>query len=191
MFSLYDVFMKPLEKGGIRKARQTLMPEAKGKVLEIGSGTGANLEFYDFDQIQDLTITDKKISKRVKNSDLKEIMFIEADVLELPFLDHTFDTIVHTLVFCSVEDGSKGFQELRRVLKSEGNLIFIEHVLPDKGCLRKTFKLINPIWKRVSSGCHLTRSYLDALKDNGFRLLESKQFMKTVFVSGIAVKDQS
>lgn len=188
MFSLYDLFMRPLEKRGIKKARKRLIAQAKGSVLEIGSGTGANIKFYNFDLVTDLTITDKKLSKRIKRLEQVPAKFIEADVSELPFSDDSFDTIIHTLVFCSVKDVSKGLLELERVLKPHGKIIFIEHILPEHGFLKRTFKFINPLWKRVSSGCNLTRSYIESLEQEGFEIIESNKFMKTVFVSGIAIK---
>jgi len=186
MFSFYDLFMKPLERRGINQARRRLMTQAVGSVLEIGSGTGANLKFYNFDLITDLTITDKKLSKRIKKLDSKETTFIEADVTDLPFSDDSFDTIVHTLVFCSVKDVSKGLLELKRVLKPNGKILFIEHVLPENKFLKRTFRFINPIWKTLASGCNLTRSYEDSLKVEGFEISDLSKFMKTVFISGIA-----
>lgn len=188
MFSFYDIFMKPLEKRGIKQARKRLITQAKGSVLEIGSGTGANIRFYNFDLITDLTITDKKLSKSVKRLDINKAEFIEADVSNLPFSDDSFDTVIHTLVFCSVKDVSKGLLELKRVLKPNGIIIFIEHILPEHNFLKRTFKFINPLWKKVSSGCNLTRSYIDSLEQEGFKIMESSKFMKTVFVSGIAIK---
>ncbi len=188
MFSFYDLFMLPLEKRGIRQARKKLMFQASGSVLEIGSGTGANLKFYNFDLITDLTITDKKLSKRIKEVDQRQATFVEADVSKLPFSDNTFDTIVHTLVFCSVVDVSKGILELKRVLKPNGKIIFIEHIMPEHTFLKRTFKFINPLWKKVASGCNLTRSYQDSLEEEGFEISELNKFMKTVFVSGIAIK---
>ncbi|MBU1094753.1 MAG: class I SAM-dependent methyltransferase [Firmicutes bacterium] len=186
MISFYDFFMKPLEKRGIKEARKRLMRQASGAVLEIGSGTGANLKFYNFDQITDLTITDKKLSKRIQKMDLKQIKLVEADVSNLPFPDDSFNTIVHTLVFCSVTDVSKGILELKRVLKPNGKIIFIEHVLPEHTFLKRTFKFINPIWRTFASGCNLTRSYQDSLEQEGFEISGLSKFMKTVFISGIA-----
>jgi ubiquinone/menaquinone biosynthesis C-methylase UbiE len=181
--------MKPLEKRGIKKARKKLVSQAMGSVLEIGSGTGANLKFYNFGLITDLTITDKKLSKRIKSIEQANAKYIEADVSELPFPDNSFDTIIHTLVFCSVENVSKGLSELDRVLKPNGKIIFIEHILPEHGFLKRTFKFVNPLWKRISSGCNLTRSYVESLEQEGFEIVESSKFMKTVFVSGIAIKN--
>lgn len=188
MISFYDLFMKPLEKRGIRQARKKLMPFAMGSVLEIGSGTGANINYYNHELISDLTVTDKKLSKQIKKRDPSNIKFVEADVAHLPFEDHQFDTIVHTLVFCSVVDVSQGLKELERVLKPNGKIIFIEHVLPEHKFLKRTFKIINPLWKTISSGCNLTRSYQDSLKLHGFEIHELTKFMSTVFISGVATK---
>ncbi len=190
MRSFYDFFMIPLEKRGIRKNRQKLIPKAYGNVLEIGSGTGANLTYYHFDQIDELIVTDQKLSKTIKKKQLEQIHLMEMDVANLPFEDHRFDTIVHTLVFCSVHDVQQGLNEIRRVLKPGGQIIFIEHVLPEHGFLRNLFQFINPVWKRVASGCNLTRSYQDSLIEAGFEIHEFNQFMKTVFISGIALQKQ-
>jgi ubiquinone/menaquinone biosynthesis C-methylase UbiE len=77
--------MKPLENRGIKQARKRLLTQAMGSVLEIGSGTGANIKFYHFDLITDLTITDKKLSKHIKNLENIQAEFVEADVSDLPF----------------------------------------------------------------------------------------------------------
>ena len=120
MISLYDVFMIPLEKSGIKKARNTLIPKASGTVLEIGSGTGVNFKHYNFDNIQKLIMSDKKISKKLKKIVPNNIELLELDVQNLTFAENTFDYIIHSLVFCSVKDVSKGLKELKRVLKPNG-----------------------------------------------------------------------
>lgn len=186
--SLYDLFMKPLEKNGIRKARKELIPQAFGNVLEIGAGTGANFKYYNMEQIDSLIISDKKLSKTISNIIPKEIECKELDVMELPYDDDYFDTIIHTLVFCSVPDVQKGLLELKRVLKPKGSIIFIEHVLPHKRVWSRSFKIINPVWKTIASGCHLTRDYLTSLTEAGFDLVHSNRFMNTVFTSGKAIK---
>lgn len=190
MLSFYDLFMKPLEKRGLRKSRQSLVPKAYGSVLEIGSGTGANIQYYDFNQVEELIVTDKKLSKQIQKRYGNKLQLVEVDVQVLPFKDQRFDTIVHTLVFCSVDDVSKGLAELKRVLKPDGQIIFIEHVLPETGFLKKLFRFINPVWKKVASGCNLTRSYQDSLHVAGFEITALNQFTNTVFISGIARKKQ-
>lgn len=186
MVSFYDIFMFPLEKYGIKKSREILIPKAKGTVLEIGSGTGVNLKHYQFDQIERMIVSDKVLGKHL----LKRVPnFIEKqslDVEELPFEDNMFDFIIHTLVFCSVDDVTKGIQELKRVLKPEGTILFIEHVLPEKAGLRRLFNWINPAWRKFASGCNLNRDYLKSLEVNGFAIRYQRKFLRTVFICGEA-----
>lgn len=186
MISLYDMFMMPLEKSGIKKARKELIPTSKGAVLEIGSGTGVNIKHYNFDQIERLTMTDIKLSRKIKKVSHEQIELLELNVEGLPFEENTFDYVIHTLVFCSVKDVSKGIQELRRVLKPGGRVLFIEHILPEKGGLKRMFSFINPAWRVFASGCNLTRDYETALTNNGFEIIRSSKFLRTVFVYGEA-----
>jgi len=178
--------MKPLEKRGIQQARKSLIPTAKGHVLEIGSGTGVNVKLYNQDIITSLTLSDIKLNKKLRSIIKNNVQLKELSVEELPFEDNTFDTIVHTLVFCSVKHVEQGVCELKRVLKPNGRLLFIEHILPEKKRMKRLFKMINPFWKRIASGCHLTRDYEQSLLDNGFTITHSAKFMNTVFVYGEA-----
>jgi len=190
MVSFYNVFMYPLEKMGINKARRELVPRAKKKILEIGSGTGANLKYYHFSEIQELTLSDNTISKpllKLHNKDEELFDLVQLDVQELPFDDNTFDYIIHTLVFCSVTDVDKGLKEIKRVLKCDGELLFIEHVLPSKKPLKSVFSFVNPAWKKMASGCNLNRDYLKSLKKNNFEISYHKNFMNTAFVYGVAI----
>ena len=186
MFSLYDLFMVPLEKRGITKARKELIPKATGQVLEIGSGTGVNIKHYNFDKIDTLTMTDKKLSKKIQQIAPKNITLQALNVESLPFDDNTFDYLIHTLVFCSVKDVSKGIQELKRVLKPTGRLLFIEHILPEKKGLKKLFRFLNPAWRIIASGCNITRDYESSLLTHGFETIQSSKFMNTVFIYGEA-----
>lgn len=188
MISFYDVFMIPLEKRGIRKARKELIPKANGHVLEIGSGTGVNLKHYNFDAIESLTVTDKKLSKRIKKIAPTIVKLDEHNVTDLPYEDNTFDCIVHTLVFCSVADVDKGLEEIKRVLKPEGRLLFIEHIEPEGKKTNKLFRFVNPVWTTFASGCSLIKDYENSLQTNGFDITFSKKFMNTVFVYGEAKK---
>jgi len=188
MVSFYDLFMIPLEKKGIRKARKELVPKASGEVLEIGAGTGVNIKYYDFDKIDKLTMTDKKIGKILEKIAPQEVTLKDLNVENLPFDDNTFDYIIHTLVFCSVTDVNKGIEELKRVLKPTGRLLFIEHILPEKKGLKRLFSILNPAWRVIASGCNLTRDYEASIKKHNFEIIKSSKFMNTVFVYGEAKK---
>ncbi|QMS85584.1 class I SAM-dependent methyltransferase [Candidatus Xianfuyuplasma coldseepsis] len=191
MVSFYDLFMVPLEKRGIRKTRQKLLQEACGTVLEIGAGTGVNVKYYQPTCIDELIITDQKVGKHLKQKHQPHISFKEARAEHLPFDDNTFDTVVHTLVFCCVNDVDQGLQEVKRVLKPDGKLLFIEHVLPHKQGLRRLFRSINPLWRLFSSGCSLTKDFKKSLNENGFDIQEQGQFMNTVFIYGTATHKRS
>lgn len=186
MVSLYDLFMVPLERRGIRKTRAKLLQHACGKVLEIGAGTGVNVKYYEPQCIDELVITDQKLSKHLRHKQQDHITFQQVDATKLPFDANTFDTVVHTLVFCSVNDVDQGLQEIRRVLKPEGTLLFIEHVLPQKHGIRRLFQTVNPIWRLFSKGCSLTKDFESSLMKNGFQIQQQDAFMNTVFVYGVA-----
>ena len=190
MISIYDIFMKPLEKRGITKARRELIPMAYGNVLEIGAGTGVNIKYYNMPLISKLTLSDVALSKKVKDIASKDIFLTELNVEALPFDDNTFDVVIHTLVFCSVTDVSKGLAEIKRVLKPDGKLLFIEHVLPKRIGLKRFFKFINPAWRRIASGCNLTREFEDSLSKQGFVFDTPTRFMKSAFISGVAKTEQ-
>jgi len=186
LVSFYDMFMYPLESMGIRKARKSLVSMVSGNVLEVGSGTGVNIGLYDFDKIDSLILSDRKLSKKLKKVSMDKVTLKQIDVTSLPFEDNTFDYVVHTLVFCSVNDVNKGLLELKRVLKPNGKLVFIEHIHPEGNILKKVFSFLNPAWRKIASGCNINRDYIGSLESNGFHVVSTSKFMKTVFVYGVA-----
>jgi ubiquinone/menaquinone biosynthesis C-methylase UbiE len=193
MISFYDSFMVIFEKRFLRKARQSILSKASGRVLEIGGGTGLNLMQYHFDIIDSLIITDIDIDKRLikrvqKHPHQDKIKINETSVENLSFPDASFDTVIFTLVFCTVTDVNQGLQEIKRVLKDDGRLLFIEHVHPRKKSLRTIFNWINPVWKKISSGCNLNRDIKTSLEENGFTIGEYQYLTKQIFVGGCAKK---
>lgn len=195
MISFYDLFMFPLERMGIRKARRRLINKAEGKVLEIGAGSGVNLNYYDFSNINEIDIIDndfydiiyKKLEKKKCNIPCQTHLM---DVEKLSFADRTFDTIVFTLLFCSVKDVKKGLSEIKRVLKDDGKVIFIEHVLPIKKGFRKLVKKAAPIWIKFSNGCNLDRDFENSILTSGFKVDQFYRYGNTIFTSGIAYKKE-
>jgi ubiquinone/menaquinone biosynthesis C-methylase UbiE len=196
--NFYDLFMLPLEKIALRKYRRILISKAQGHVLEIGFGTGANLEFYPGNELKSLTAIDLDVSnadsflskaspessKEVK----RKISFTSGKSEELPFTKESFDTVVETLVFCSVEDLSKSISEVHRVLKPGGIFLFMDHVLPEKKPWKGLFMQINPLWIHLAHGCHLTRSPHRLLEQAGFEILHIGSFGKNIFRYGTAKK---
>ncbi len=187
--ALYDLFMTPLEKRGLRRLRKKLIPSATGSVLEIGPGTGLNLPYYVPEKISSLVMIDRELNRRVLNKKLRKYPdlnpeLIEENVMDLPYGDGSFDTVVFTLVFCTVTDATKGLKEIKRVLKEGGRIIFIEHIRPEREPLAKTFDILTPLWKKVAKGCHLNRKTVDQLKSLGFQLELEEKLLNNIFIGG-------
>jgi len=187
--NLYDVFMSFFEKGDLGSVRKELLYRAYGRVLEIGVGTGVNLPYYKCDNIESIMLTDIKESPVLTDKLGKKMRFALGDIHSLDFPDESFDTIVITLVFCSVKDVDKGLHEVLRLLKPDGQILFIEHVRPEIKPFDLLADRVTPLWKKVASNCHLNRDFLQSLEDNniGYELL--KKFNKTAFVAGSAYKN--
>lgn len=189
---IYDSFMLPLETFVLKKKRKTMFKDIEGNILEIGAGTGTNLSFYDFDMISSYTVVDRRVSEKIRKFDFpkdKEIKFINSSVEFLCFEDDTFDSIVFTLVFCSVDDPLKGLNEVKRVLKSGGRIYFMEHVMPEHSILKNLFNRLNSSWNKLANGCNLNRETADMIRDAGFEIETLERFFGA-FVVGRAIVKQ-
>jgi ubiquinone/menaquinone biosynthesis C-methylase UbiE len=170
--AMYDHMMAATEKDGLRAHREAIVGEAAGDVLEIGGGTGANLPFYG-DAVRTLTITEPEtpMAKRLQ-ARMAELAptatFLRAPAEDLPFEDASFDTVVATLVLCTVDDQPRALRELRRVLRPDGRLLFIEHVRADDAGLARRQDRMRPIQLRIGHGCHCNRPTLDSIRAAGF-----------------------
>lgn len=195
----FDLFMAPLERWKLHTIRAALLPQARGDVLEIGAGTGVNLRYLDPSNVRSLYLSDADdrrdtLHRRLRSlpHDLhtrSEIRVIDAE--RLPFPDNTFDTVVATLLFCSVDCPLCGFDEIMRVLRPNGVYLFLEHVLPERPGSAWLFDRINPVWNTLSRGCNLNRDTVAALKEAGFTVGPLHRDGKSgVFVWGAARPSQ-
>ena len=173
MATFYDAVMRKAELKSIGAWREELLKNISGDVLEIGAGTGVNLGYYP-DSITTLTLSepDPQMRRQLENK-LATMPFsheiIATAAEELPFADRSFDSVVATLVFCSVEHPERCLGELYRVLKPGGKLAVIEHVgAAEQQNIYKWQKRIEPFWKRCAGNCHLTRDTLTTMQRNGF-----------------------
>jgi len=188
---LYDAFMSPLERMRLSKYRSFIIPKAYGNTLEIGPGTGANLKFYNWNLVSKLTLLDIKIDEKIRSYPFPSALpidYIETSAETLPFPSNSFDSIVFTLVFCSIPDPLKGLNEVYRVLKPKGKIYFIEHVLSHHQPYKNILNTLNIAWPKIASGCNLNRDTIDTIKQAKFNIVEYKNFWKGIFVRGIAVK---
>lgn len=134
----YDLFEKPMEVMSLKKWRLEVMKDLEGKILEIGVGTGKNIEYYpDGIDTTALDFSEKMLERaKAKAKRLnKKVNLMQMDVQDMNFPDNTFDTVFTTCVFCSVPDPIKGLIEIRRVCKPNGKIIMIEHVRSEKRVL--------------------------------------------------------
>lgn len=164
----YDPFLAAAERRGLAKARKELLANVHGRVLEIGAGTGLNLPHYPAGADVVLTEPDAHMASRVRKRGA-EVVLASAD--DLPFPDASFDTVVSTLVLCTVPDVPATLHEVRRVLKPGGQLVFLEHVrAPAGSSLERWQDRLHGPWKAFACGCHCNRDLRSTLTSSGYQV---------------------
>lgn len=195
----YDRLTEAAEEAGLRARRQRLLGSAKGRVLEIGAGTGANLPFYGSEV--ELTLAEpeepmaRRLAKRLSEQ-RPNATIVHAPAEQLPFADGHFDVVVSTLVLCTVSDQARAIRELRRVLKPGGRLFFMEHVRSEDPRVARWQDRLNGVNRFVAYGCNCNRTTLDALRAANFTIasLERSEIPKAPFfvrplISGAAERN--
>jgi SAM-dependent methyltransferase len=170
--AMYNRMTARTEEAGLGAWRADLLAGATGDVLEIGGGTGANLPYYG-EAVRSLTITEpekpmaKRLERRVAETGA-EATVLRAPGEDLPFEDASFDAAVSTLVLCTVDDQPRVLRELRRVLRPDGRLLFIEHVRAEDPKIAKLQDRMLPLNVRIAHGCHCNRPTVDGIRAAGF-----------------------
>jgi ubiquinone/menaquinone biosynthesis C-methylase UbiE len=170
MARTYNCCMAGGEKAGLAETRSQLLADAHGDVLEVGAGTGLNLPHYPAD-LRSLTVTDPDAAmlrrlERAVEALGRPVTALQAPAEDLPFEDTSFDTVVATLVLCSVGDQSRAVRELRRVLRPGGRLLFLEHVRSDDDKLAHRQDRMNWV-TRMLSMCECNRPTLRIVEGSG------------------------
>ena len=167
--SLLDVAGGSMEKKPeIVAGRRKLVAPAEGHILEVGAGTGFNLQHYPADAT-DLTLTDgldgmlSRARKRAAKLG-RTVTTTTAPVESLPFEDGTFDTVVASLLLCSVADQDEALAEIRRVLAPGGQYLFLEHVRSDDPALARKQDSMEGVWRVICFGCHPNRETLPRIE---------------------------
>lgn len=186
---VYDSFMQKMEQRVLSRHRKRLLEGLKGDVLEVGSGTGINFQFYPSKcrviasepSAQMLRFAqDRARSENVK----ADITLVQEGVgspeLEKMVPNGGLDAIVCTLVLCTIPDPIAAIRNFKDWLKPEGKLIVLEHVHAHKQPRRAIHELLNPAWKVLAEGCHLTRNTPDLLQQEGFLPIEKEEFTKVL-----------
>jgi ubiquinone/menaquinone biosynthesis C-methylase UbiE len=172
--AVYDRMLDASEREGLSALRGELLGEAHGRVLEIGAGTGLNLAHYG-PQTGELVLTEpeepmaRRLEARLRETG-RDARVIRASADDLPFADASFDTVVATLVLCTVPDVSRTLAEVRRVLVPGGRLLFLEHVRhSDPGRARRQDRL-NGLQQRIACGCNCNRPTPQLIAASGMTL---------------------
>jgi ubiquinone/menaquinone biosynthesis C-methylase UbiE len=166
---LYDGLMSLADGLGFARWRRALVRTARGCTLEVGCGTGRNLPLYPSGvSVVGLDPDLQSLARARRRA--PHVPLVAACVEALPFRAGTFDTVVSSLVFCSVEDPAQGLREIRRVLRAEGRLQMLEHVRSDRPLRAKFQDRIQPLWTYVSGGCHPNRKTEAAVEAADFRI---------------------
>lgn len=180
MPNLYEKYVLPklidaaCSQPPMTELRSRYVSQAQGNVLEIGIGSGLNLKHYS-DQVTSITGVDPaaeltiKARERAERIDAPvEVLGISGESLDLD--NNQFDSVVCTWTLCSIPNPYRAVDEMRRVLKPGGKLIFVEHGRSDEAHIAKWQRRIEPMWKKIGGGCHLTRRADELLVDGGFIL---------------------
>jgi len=185
--ALYDPLGAAMERGWMGERRARLLATARGRVLEIGGGTGANLSYYDDVNHVPVVEPDPFMRKRLLPKSRAARVPVEvsaAGAEALPFPDGSFDTVVSTLVLCTVPDQGSALAEIRRVLRPDGRLLFIEHVRAS-GTMAGWQDRIDPLWRRLLAGCRPNRDTVAAIKRMGFEVETLESFYPPILLSGL------
>lgn len=167
------------------KQRAKVVPRAEGRVLELGIGMGLNLAYYDADKVTSVSGVDpaaelRALAEAAPHDPRLSVKVEDGTAEALPFEDRSFDCIVCTFTLCSVHTPAQALAEARRVLKPGGRFLFCEHGLaPDAGVARWQ-RRIEPLWKRLAGGCHLTRPVASAIAASGFTI----ETVETMYLPG-------
>ncbi|WP_455359745.1 class I SAM-dependent methyltransferase [Streptomyces sp. SYSU K21746] len=168
----YDAMTQRAEEKWGRPLRTLMFGELTGRILEVGAGSGANLPYYakadSLVAVEPASEMRKQLVRRAEEVPL-DVEVVDAWAERLPLPDDTFDTAVCTLVLCTVVDLPAALDEIRRVLKPSGRLIFFEHVR-SPGVVGLVQDVLAPLWRRVAGGCNANRRLLTALRDAGYRV---------------------
>ena len=167
------------------RQREKVVPLARGRVLEVGIGSGLNLPYYDATRVTRLWGLDPSLEMKRMAEESARSMSFDVEFIGLPgekilLEDNSVDTVLITYTLCTIPETEPALRGMARVLKPGGELIFCEHGTAPDESVRRWQDRMNPIWKRLGGGCHLNRAIPDLIQQGGFRI----NGIETMYVPG-------
>ena len=167
------------------KQRQKVIPLAQGRVLEIGIGSGLNIPYYDAQRVEQLWGLDPSaemwaIAQKNAAEHHLAAEFIQSKAESIPLQSRSADTVVMTYTLCTIPEVAPALEEVRRVLRPGGRLLFCEHGLAPDENVRRWQNRLNPIWSTMAGGCNLNRPIAALLEEAGFRSAD----LQTMYIPG-------
>jgi ubiquinone/menaquinone biosynthesis C-methylase UbiE len=172
MALVYDPFVWLGEIAGMRRRRRRLLSDARGRVVEIGAGTGLNIAHYP-DGIAELVLAEpepamrRRLARRLRRH-ARVTRIVDAPAEHLPLADGSVDTVVSTLVLCTVDEPERALREIARVLRPDGQLLFIEHVRATSRFLAACQDTLVHPWRHFAGGCLCNRPTIELMRACGF-----------------------
>lgn len=159
----------------ILKQREKVVPFAEGRILEIGMGSGLNLPFYNADKVDMVFGLEpsqgmRDLAAPIAEAAPFEVRFLDLPGEEIPLEDNSVDSIVLTYTLCTIPDGPKALEQMRRVLKPGGKLLFSEHGKAPDADVQKWQNRVNPFWKIIGGGCHINKPIDTMISAAGFKM---------------------
>jgi ubiquinone/menaquinone biosynthesis C-methylase UbiE len=179
---LYDKYVLPhvirmaMGNRELRPFRERTLAHAAGRVLEIGMGSGANLPLYGV-AVRELVGLEpspelRAMAERAAQQSTRPVSLIGGSAERMPIDSQSVDTVVTTWTLCSIADAPRALSEMRRVLKADGQLLFVEHGLAPEEPVRRWQHRLTPVWKRIGGGCHLNRPIRSLIENAGFAIAQ-------------------
>jgi len=167
------------------RQREKVVPSARGRVLEVGIGSGLNLPFYDAGEVERVIGLDPspEMSRMADEAASRvpfDVELLIAGGEEIPLDSRSLDTVVTTYTLCTIPQCVPALREMARVLKRGGRLLFCEHGVAPDDDVRRWQARINPLWRRVGGGCRLDRDIPALLVEGGFKI----ESLKSMYVPG-------
>jgi ubiquinone/menaquinone biosynthesis C-methylase UbiE len=179
----HDLLSASAEREIFGPRRRELLAEARGRVLDVGAGTGANLAHFPWQSGQQLEIILldpsagmlERAHRKARQLGLG-VELVDKPAEQLPFSDETFDTVVFALALCTIADPASALREARRVLRHTGRLLVFEHVRASEPGLAHWQDRLDLLWKSINNGCHLNRDTRAAIEGAGFQFERLDEF---------------